>query len=404
MNGLNAPDSWILEEISNLCKVKGGKRLPKGSTFSEHKTDYPYIRVTDMVKKSVNEETLKYISQEIFQKIRNYTISSEDAYITIAGTIGLSGVIPEHLNGTSLTENAAKLVIKDKSKLDKKYLVYVLDSKFVKGQIDARIGIVGVPKLALFRIESLKIPIPPLSIQAQIVAILEKAERLKEKREQANQETNKIIQSVFYEMFGNIARNDYGWNELTAEEIFDMKLGKMLSAKNYTGKHLKPYLRNINVQWGSLDLSDIKEMDFDDNEFPRYELKKDDILVCEGGEVGRTAIYNGEIENCCYQNALHRLRIKKPIIERQYFVYYMQFAAKYGLILRDTSQVTIAHFTAEKFKKFKVLLPPIELQNEFASIVEKVESLKERQRQSTQEINTLFDALLQKAFNGELVA
>jgi type I restriction enzyme S subunit len=144
-------------------------------------------------------------------------------------------------------------------------------------------------------------------------------------------------------------------------------------------------------------------MDFDDEEFKRYKLERGDILVCEGGEVGRTAIYNGEISNCCYQNALHRLRIKSKSIEPFYFVYYMMLASKYGLIERDTIQVTIAHFTLEKFKKFRVPLPPIALQQEFSAIVEKTESVKEKQKKSREEIDNLFNSLMQRAFNGGLV-
>jgi type I restriction enzyme S subunit len=81
----------------------------------------------------------------------------------------------------------------------------------------------------------------------------------------------------------------------------------------------------------------------------------------------------------------------------------MKLASDYGLITKTSSKVTIAHFTSEQFKKFKIMLPPIDLQNKFASIVEMIESIREHQKESTKEINLLFDALMQKAFAGELV-
>ena len=253
------------------------------------------------------------------------------------------------------------------------------------------------------KIAKIKILLPPLEIQKQIVAILERAERLRDKRKRANELSAQYLKSVFYEMFGDPALNQKEWNLIETQELFDMKLGKMLSATNYTGKHLKPYLRNINVQWGYLDLRDIKEMDFDEKDFVRYNLKKGDILVCEGGEVGRTAIYNDEIKNCCYQNALHRLRIKDKRINSLYFIFYMWFAAKYGLIIRDTIQVTIAHFTQDKFKKFKIMVPPIELQNKFSSMVEQFEKLKDKQKQSEEKINNLYNSTMQRAFTGDLI-
>src|SRR3989338_1127044 len=119
-------------------------------------------------------------------------------------------------------------------------------------------------------------------LQKKIVKLLDRAEQAKIKREKADNLTKDYLQSVFYDLFGDPIKNNKKWNKAETQDLFDMKLGKMLSAKNYTGKNLKPYLRNLNVQWGKLDLSDINEMDFDDDELKKYELKAGDILVCEG--------------------------------------------------------------------------------------------------------------------------
>ena len=258
-------------------------------------------------------------------------------------------------------------------------------------------------------ISKIKIPLPfrngqpDLEEQQRIVSILEEAERVKERSKKAGALLDGYLKSMFYDMFGNAKTNSKNWKTLETQNLFDMKLGKMLSAKNYTGKNLRPYLRNINVKWGYLDLEDVKEMDFDAKEFELYKLKIGDILVCEGGEVGRTAIYNGEIENCCYQNALHRLRIKDDkIINRNYFLFFMMLAVKEGLIKTETIQVTIAHFTAEKFRRLKIPLPPIELQQQFASIVEHVEKMKEKVKITRTNSEELFNSLMQKAFRGEL--
>lgn len=100
----------------SLFEVRGGKRLPLGEKFSEVVTNRPYLRVTDMRDKTIIEDDIKYISEKTFQKIKDYTISSDDVYITIAGTIGLCGTIPKKFDGASLTENAAKIIIKNKKK------------------------------------------------------------------------------------------------------------------------------------------------------------------------------------------------------------------------------------------------------------------------------------------------
>ena len=97
------PDGWAWCRIRNIASVKGGKRLPKGESFSDNVTDHVYIRVTDMKNRTINTFGLKYISEEVFAKIQSYTIGKNDLYVTIAGTIGVVGEVPEILDGMNLT-------------------------------------------------------------------------------------------------------------------------------------------------------------------------------------------------------------------------------------------------------------------------------------------------------------
>jgi type I restriction enzyme M protein len=159
--------AWEIVELGEVCYVKGGKRVPKGESFSENKTPFPYIRVTDLREMSVDLSGLKYIPKSIQSLISRYIISKEDVYISIAGTIGLFGTIPDQLDGANLTENAAKLVIID-NKLDRFYLTFIGNSQVVQAQIKKLTHAVGVPKLALERIKSIEIPIPPIEVQRKI--------------------------------------------------------------------------------------------------------------------------------------------------------------------------------------------------------------------------------------------
>jgi len=185
----------------NLFKIKGGKRLSLGERFSDEKTNRPYLRVTDMRNKTVIKENLKYISESVFKKIENYTISCEDIYITIAGTIGLSGTVPKELDGASLTENAAKIIIVNKSKISKLFLVSILSSEYVQNQIRSRIGAVGVPKLALFRIGTINIPLPPISLQQKFAKIVENVEKIKEKQKQSKEHIDELFDSLMQKAF-----------------------------------------------------------------------------------------------------------------------------------------------------------------------------------------------------------
>ena len=154
------PKDWNVLNLGSVSEIKGGKRLPKGEAFSDLKTDYPYIRISDFSNTTVDLGKLRYLKQETKQKIKNYTISSNDVYISIAGTIGLAGTVPEILDGANLTENAAK--ISNLKNLNKKFLAYILNSNLIQSQIKSLIGKATQPKLALFRIEQIKIPIPSL--------------------------------------------------------------------------------------------------------------------------------------------------------------------------------------------------------------------------------------------------
>ncbi|MBC2854712.1 restriction endonuclease subunit S [Cetobacterium sp. 2G large] len=161
------PSSWKWIKLKGICEVKGGKRIPKGYSYSEKKTANFYLRVTDFENKTINLNNLKYITDEVSKKIEKYKITNKDIYMSIAGTIGKVGLIPEELNNSHLTENAVKLT--NLHYVKKKYLLNYLESSFIKNEISKSIVSSGQPKLAIFRIENFKVPLPPLEEQERIV-------------------------------------------------------------------------------------------------------------------------------------------------------------------------------------------------------------------------------------------
>ena len=160
--------------IESLAEVKGGKRLPKGEKLSDEETEHPYIRVADFTDKgTIDLSGIKYISKEIHEQIKRYVISKDDLYISIAGTIGKTGFVPSELHGANLTENAAKLVIKDKQKLDLSYLyLFTLTSDF-SAQAGLATKTVAQPKLALTRLSKIEIPMCSLEEQLSLVSTIE---------------------------------------------------------------------------------------------------------------------------------------------------------------------------------------------------------------------------------------
>ena len=165
------PAEWTWCRIRNIASVRGGKRLPKGANFSNTLTDHAYIRVTDMKNWTINTANLKYISDDVYEQIKSYTISSKDLYVTIAGTIGVVGEVPDSLEGMNLTENAVKIC---NIAINKEYLCYALLSSFVQQQFQDKTHQVAMPKLALERILTTLIPLPPLNEQKKIVNTINK--------------------------------------------------------------------------------------------------------------------------------------------------------------------------------------------------------------------------------------
>ena len=171
------PESWETVTVATVATVKGGKRMPKGVSLTDEDTGQPYIRVTDFMDHGVNAEQVLFVPDDFQSAISRYIISNDDVYISIAGTIGLVGQVPKVLNGANLTENAARISITD-GKVTARFLMYALASATCQAQIAQSTATNAQPKLALVRIEQIRLPSPPtLDEQHEIVAILDAVDR-----------------------------------------------------------------------------------------------------------------------------------------------------------------------------------------------------------------------------------
>ena len=187
------PESWEWVRLDEVCNIKGGKRIPKGKGFSDFPTKHIYIRVTDMKKNTILDNDIQYIDEEVFTEICNYTISKDDLYLTIAGTIGAVGEVPELFDGMNLTENAAKLT---HIQCNKKYLMYALLSTSSQEHFKSRFHQVAQPKLSIETAASTNITLPPLTEQQRIVSKLQKWFSLIDKIDQDKVDLQKHIKQI----------------------------------------------------------------------------------------------------------------------------------------------------------------------------------------------------------------
>ena len=151
------------------------------------------------------------------------------------------------------------------------------------------------------------------------------------------------------------------WPVVSVDSQFTVELGKMLDDKRQTGEHRLPYLRNTNVQWDEISVDDLKEMDIPTVEYSRYTVDAGDLLICEGGKPGRSAIWMGAIRPIGFQKALHRAR-SRGRSSPQWLLECLRVAVDLDVFIAGTGQTTIAHLTNEQLREQRFPFPEPQIQ------------------------------------------
>ncbi len=192
----------------------------------------------------------------------------------------------------------------------------------------------------------------------------EKEELIKQGKIKRNKKGSVIFKGEDNSYYETVPTN---WEEVSLSAIAEIELGKTLDSVKNTGE-MFPYLRSVNIQWNDTDLSDIKKMRFESDEIERYSVKKGDLLICEGGDVGRCSVWKKE-GSIFYQNALHRVRFYGDC-SAQFFVYTMLYLESIGYLKRISNGVTIKHLTKNILTNIPFLLPPIAGQHRIVCAIE----------------------------------
>ena len=161
------------------------------------------------------------------------------------------------------------------------------------------------------------------------------------------------------------------WEVAPVYARYEVALGKMLDTKRISGESLGPYVRNVDVQWDSVNTDDLPQMDFSEQERERYLLRPGDLLVCEGGEVGRTAIWQSNNRECFYQKAIHRVRPRSQRDVPRFFYYLMYSVARRGIFLAGVNPNTIPHLTAVQLRRYRFPFPPKSDQRAIADFLDR---------------------------------
>ncbi|EAJ6013704.1 restriction endonuclease subunit S [Campylobacter coli] len=396
----NLPQGWEVKKLEEIANIKGGKRLPKGENLLDNNTKFTYIRVADFQDNgTINLQNIKFINENTYNVLKNYKIYDDNLYISIAGTIGKSGIIPKELNGAILTENAVKLEY-IQNNISNKFMYFFTLSNIFKTQIQTSTKIVAQPKLAITRLKQIQIPLPPLKEQERIVGILDesfaKIDESIKILEQNLLNLDELMQSALQKAFNPLkdnAKENYklpqSWEWKSLEEISENISAGGDKPKNCTesktAKNQIPVYANGVNNNGLVGYTD------------KATIIKPSLTISARGTIGFVCIRKEPYF------PIVRLISLIPC-ENILCLHYLYFCLNFFIAKGEGS--SIPQLTIPKFKSLQIPLPPIKEQEQITSHLDElsshVKNLKQNYQAQIKDLQELKNSLLDKAFKGNL--
>ena len=394
------PDGWVWSILPNLCTIPITDGTHQTPTYTDKEHGIPFISSKDVTSQKINWDNIKYITKELHEELyKRVAPQKDDILLAKNGTTGVAAIVED---SRVFDIYVTLALIRPNKNVNPYYLYYVINSGFCKEQFNSHLTGIGLPNLHLTDIKKTFIPLPPLTEQERIVSEIKRWFTLIDKLEQEKtdlltaikQTKSKILDLAIHGKLvpqdlndepasellkrinpnaeitcdnGQYGKMPEGWCETILGELFEHNTGKALNSSNQEGV-MRDYLTTSNVYWDTFDLSVVKQMLFKENELEKCTVVKGDLLVCEGGDVGRSAIWNLDYD-ICIQNHLHRLRPKAELSVRFYY-----HVLKY---LKDNNMIGgkgigLLGLSSKELHKLPFPFPPY---NEQQRIVTKIEEL-----------------------------
>ena len=421
----NLPVGWSVAYVEEIADIKSGKRLPKGIGLTESDNGYPYIRVADMANGTVDLNNIMFVPREVVKFIKKYIITTNDIYISVAGTLGLVGIIPNELNNANLTENANRLT---NLKCNKLFLLYSLQTENIKRTIQSVQTLGAQPKLAIERIKKFEIILPPTVEQQKIAQALTDADNYISALEKLIEKKKMIKEGLMVNLLtGKQRLKEFFFNEDgTAKGYKDSELGKIpedweignlgnlttLKARiGWQGLTVAEYLdqgdyylvTGTDFNEGFIDFEHCPYVDKSRySQDPNIQLKNNDVLVTKDGTIGKVAF----IENLDLPATLNSgVFVIRPIGSgiNSKFLYYILMSKYFDDFLKKiTAGSTITHLYQKDFVHFDFVLPTLEEQNSIVSCLSNVDHDLMILERKLKKANNLKQGMMQKLLTGEI--
>ena len=391
-----------------LEKVRLGTvaRVLNGYAFksSEYVKDgIRIVRITNVQKGRIQDDDPRFIDISRSNEFGRFMLKKGDILISLTGNVGRVGITEESMLPAALNQRVGALKLESEA-VDHRYLFHVLNSE--EFEQDAVKNSKGIAQLNLSSkwIEEYEIPLPPLAEQKRIARILDAADALRAKRRDSLAQLDMLLQSTFLELFGDPVTNPKGW------EIVELgSLSKFINGdrgSNYPSKgdfvhEGVPFINAGHIKGGKVDFAEMSYITR--KRFDRLgsgKTKRGDIIYCLRGSLGKTAVVHHQ-DDSAIASSLVILR-PSPNCLAEYLYQYLISPFGQQEMRRYDNGSSQPNLSAASVKKYLVSLPPLDLQNRFANIVESIEHQKTRLRAHLAELDTLFASLQSRAFNGQL--
>jgi type I restriction enzyme S subunit len=405
---MRLPPQWTLAQLGDLTTRIVGGGTPSKALSANFKGAIPFMTVKDMKTRFV-DSTVDHISEDAISSSATTMVPADT--LIVATRMSLGKIVRPKID-VAINQDLKALFLGEG--IEKTFIEY-----FWRSRAQAIQGMgtgTTVKGIRLEDIRALAVPLPPKNEQKRIAdkldTVLTRVDAINTRLARVAPLLKRFRQSVLAAATSGRLTEDWRgdgkliYPTLPMAEIADMRLGKMLDKAKNTGVPVR-YLRNVNVRWFEFDLSDVLELRIEAHERDGLSIRNGDLLVCEGGEPGRCAVWTGGVTDLIFQKALHRVRPHASVALSTWIAYVLKHLCDSGAVTAFFTGSTIKHLTGTALARVPIPVPNLDEQVEIVRRVETLFAFAGRLEARLQTAQTaahrLTPALLAKAFRGELV-
>lgn len=390
------PEGWVWAQLKDLT-VKVETTNPENTPNDE----FIYLDI-DAIDNSQQKITnpKKFLGSEAPSRARQMVKTGDILFSTVR--IYLKNIAFVEQDYNNQIASTGFCVIRLKENVENKFVFHYVQTQDFLKKLELFQRGANYPAVRDSDILTQYIPLPPLPVQRQIVAVLEQAEALKRQRQEADALTGALLQSVFYEMFGDPVRNEKGWKKAKVSDITLFHKQGLYTDVNYAAEGIRLIRITDITENGNLSYSSMPFLSINDKIAEQFKVEQGDFLFARSGvSIGRCAIVEANIP-CVFGSFIIKFQFDPTKIDNKFFLYLMRMPINQYQLKKFTHGSANPNVNADNIKGLDIMLPPLTLQQQFARIVEEVERFRGKQAESGKEIEALCGGLMQRAFAGEL--